>query len=64
MRAQSLLGAVLLLLGLVLLYVLRGVLVSLILLVIGFIGVLIALALIVIGLGMIFWSGRRWTVRF
>ena len=60
MRSSVVTGLVLLLAGLVLLYVLRGVFVSLIVLVLGFVGVILALALIVIGLGMIFWPRRRW----
>jgi len=60
MRSQPILGFVLVLAGLGLLYVLRGVFVSLILLVLGFLGVLLALVLIAGGLAMIFWSRRRW----
>jgi hypothetical protein len=60
MRSQPILGLVLVFVGLALLYVLRGVFISLILLVLGFVGVLLALVLIAGGLAMIFWSGRRW----
>jgi len=60
MRSQALLGLVLVLVGLALLYVLRGVFISLVLLVLGFLGVLLALVLVVGGLALIFWSGRRW----
>jgi hypothetical protein len=60
MRSQTVLGLVLVLVGLALLYVLRGVFIDLILLVLGFVGVVIALVLIFGGLAMIFWSGRRW----
>jgi hypothetical protein len=60
MRAQPILGLILVLAGLVLLYVLRGVFVDLILLVLGFLGVLLALILIAVGLAMVFWSRRRW----
>jgi uncharacterized protein YjeT (DUF2065 family) len=60
MRSSVIPGLVLLLAGLVLLYILRGVFVNLIVLVLGFVGVILALALIVIGLGMIFWPRRRW----
>ena len=60
MRSQTILGLVLVLVGLVLLYVLRGVFIDLIVLVLGFLGVVIALVLIFGGLAMIFWSGRRW----
>jgi hypothetical protein len=60
MRSQTVLGLVLVLVGLALLYVLRGVFIALVLLVLGFVGVVIALVLIFGGLAMIFWSGRRW----
>jgi hypothetical protein len=60
MRSQTLLGLVLVFVGLALLYVLRGVFIDLVLLVLGFVGVVIALVLILGGLAMIFWSGRRW----
>ena len=60
MRSQPIFGFVLVLAGLVLLYVLRGVFISLILLVLGSLGVLLALVLIAGGLAMIFWSRRRW----
>jgi hypothetical protein len=60
MRSQSILGVVLVIVGLVLLYFLRGVLVDLILLVLGFLGVLLAFLLIAGGLALIFWSRRRW----
>jgi hypothetical protein len=60
MRSQVILGVVLVIAGLVLLYVLRGVLVDLILLVLGFLGVLLALGLIAGGLALIFWSRRAW----
>jgi len=60
MQSQTVLGVVLVLVGLVLLYALRGVFFELILLVIGFLGVVLALILIFGGLAMIFWSGRRW----
>ena len=49
MRPQPVLGLVLVLAGLALLYVLRGVFVDLVLLVLGFLGVLLALVLISAG---------------
>jgi hypothetical protein len=64
MRSSQLLGAVLFLAGLILLYLLRGVLFSLILLLIGFVGVVIAFILIFVGLGMLFFGGRRWRVNW
>ena len=60
MQSQTVLGLVLFLVGLALLYVLRGVFIGLILLVLGFFGVIIALVLIFGGLAMMLWSGRRW----
>ena len=60
MRSQVILGVVLLLTGLVLLYLLRGLLFDLVILVLGFIGLVVASALIVGGLGLIFWSRRAW----
>ncbi len=59
MRSQVGLGVVLLLVGLVLLYFLRGFILELILLVLGVLGVLIAFGLIFAGLAMIFWR-RAW----
>jgi len=59
MESRTVLGLVLVLVGLALLYLLRGVFVALILLVLGFVGVVIALVLIFGGLAMVFWSGRR-----
>jgi len=64
MRFQVILGVVLVLVGLALLYLLRGVFYDLILLVIGFLGVVLAFVLILVGLAMISWSGRRgWWMR-
>jgi len=63
MRSQTVLGVVLVLAGLVLLYLLRGVLLDLILLVLGFLGVLLGLLLVAGGLALIFWSRRRWRRR-
>ena len=60
MRSQTVLGVVLVLVGLALLYVLRRVFVDLVLLVLGFLGVLLALVLIAGGVAMILWSRRRW----
>jgi hypothetical protein len=60
MRSQVILGVVLLLSGLFLLYLLRGLLFDLIILALEFIGLLIAFAFIVGGIGLIFWSRRGW----
>jgi hypothetical protein len=59
MPSQVLLGVVLLLAGLVMLYLLRGFILDLILLVLGVLGVLIAFVLVFGGLAMIFWR-RAW----
>jgi hypothetical protein len=58
MRSQVILGLALVLAGLVLLYVLRGVFLQLILLVLGVIGVVVGLGLVFGGLALIFWSRR------
>jgi hypothetical protein len=55
MRSQGVLGVVLLLVGLVMLYFLRGFILELILLVLGALAVLIAFVLVFGGLAMIFW---------
>ena len=60
MGPQQIVGLVLVLAGLVLLYVLRGVFVDLIVLVLGFLGVLLAIVLVVAGLAMVFRSRRLW----
>jgi len=60
MRSQTILGVVLVVAGLLLLYALRGVLVGLVLLVLVFLGVLLAFLLVAAGLGLIYWSRRRW----
>jgi hypothetical protein len=60
MRSQVVFGLVLVLAGLVVLYLLRGVLFDLILLVLGVLGVLVGLGLVFGGLAMIFWSRRAW----
>jgi hypothetical protein len=59
MRSQGVLGVVLLLVGLVMLYFLRGFILDLILLVLGALAVLIAFVLVFGGLAMIFWR-RAW----
>lgn len=61
MRSQSVFGLALLLAGLILLYLFRGVFFQLVYLVVGFLIVLIALLLVVVGIGMMFFGGRgRW----
>jgi len=60
MRLQPILGLILIIIGFVLLYVLRDVLVRLILFVLGFLGIVLALVLIIVGLGLIFFRRRGW----
>ena len=63
MRSSAILGSVMLVLGLALLYLLRGLVVHLIVLILGAIGIVIALLLIAIGLGLILggpWGRGRW----
>ncbi|HUH99477.1 MAG TPA: hypothetical protein VLY65_00400 [Nitrososphaerales archaeon] len=60
MRSNAILGVVLVVVGVVLLYVLRHVLVDLIVLVLGFLGVLLAFVLIAGGLALVFWPRRGW----
>ncbi|HUI00449.1 MAG TPA: hypothetical protein VLX56_02325 [Nitrososphaerales archaeon] len=60
MESSDVIGVVLVLFGLVLLYLLRGVLFQLIVLVLGFLGVVIAVVLVFGGLAMILWPRRRW----
>jgi hypothetical protein len=60
MESTDVIGIVLVLFGLVLLYLLRGVFFQLVVLVLGFLGVVIGLALVFGGLAMIFWSRRKW----
>jgi len=63
MRSSTILGFVMVVAGLFLLYILRGLLVHLIVLILGVAGIVIALLLIAIGLGLIFggwWARGRW----
>jgi hypothetical protein len=63
MRASLIAGIILVLVGLFLLYLLRGLLIQIILLALGVIGVVIAIILVIIGLGLIFggmWGRGRW----
>jgi hypothetical protein len=62
-RASLIAGTIMVLVGLVFLYLLRGLLIHVILLVLGVIGIVIAIALIVVGLGLILgggWGRGRW----
>jgi len=60
MRSTAVVGVLLILVGLVLLYLLRGVLLQLIILVLGFIGVAIAFVLILGGVVLLFLGSRGW----
>lgn len=63
MRSSAILGLVMLVVGFLLLYLLRGLLVHFVFLILGAIGIVIALLLIAIGLGLIFggsWGRGRW----
>ncbi len=58
-ESQVAVGVLMILGGLVLLYLLRGVFYTLIVLVLGFVGVIIGLLLFLGGIAMIVFSGRR-----
>ena len=58
MRNLQAVGAVMTIVGVVLLYLLRGPLVSLILLVLEFLAVLVALILVVVGIALLVGGGR------
>lgn len=60
MRASAVLGFIMILIGLVLLYLLRHLILQLIVILVGVAGIVIAVVLIVIGFGLIFgWGARR-----
>ncbi len=62
MRTSALAGAFLLLIGLVLLYLLRNLLVQVIVVLFGIIGLIVAFVFIIVGLALIvgrFWVGGR-----
>lgn len=63
MRAQAVLGAVLILIGVFLLYELRGPLVQFIVIVLEAAGIFIALVFIGIGLALLFWRPRKFWYR-
>ena len=58
MRNLQAAGAVMIIVGVVLLYLLRGPLVSLILLILEFLAVLIALILVLVGVALLAGAGR------
>ena len=60
MRGQAWLGVALVVLGLATLYVLRGLLLSVILVVLGLLGLLLAFVFIIVGAGLILWRRRDW----
>jgi len=53
------LGLVLVILGLVLLYLLRNLVVKIIIFFIEFLGIVVAIVLIAVGIGLLLWPGRR-----
>jgi len=59
MRGQEVLGLVLVIVGLVLLYLLRSLVLKIIVFLIGFLGIVVAIILIAIGIGLLLWPGRR-----
>jgi len=66
MRRIQVVGAVLLVVGLIMLYLLRGPLVALVLLVLEFLAIVVALVLVVVGIAMLlgsYWIRRRFWMR-
>jgi hypothetical protein len=66
MRSLQAAGALLLIVGLIMLYLLRGPLVSLVLLVLEFLAIFVALILVVVGIALLLgghWVQRRFWVR-
>ncbi len=59
MRGQEVLGLVLVIVGLVLLYLLRSLVLRIIIFLIEFLGIVVAIVLIAVGIGLLLWSGRR-----
>jgi polyferredoxin len=64
MRSHQVLGVVLLVLGLAILYFLRGTVEALIVFVLEFLGVLLGIILILVGLALLFLRRRVWRVSF
>ena len=60
MRSTAVVGVLLIVFGLVLLYLLGGLVLHLIILLLGFIVVVFAVLLILGGLVMVFWRSRGW----
>lgn len=66
MRSLQVVGALLIVVGLVMLYLLRGPLVALVLFVIEFLAIVIALILVVVGIALLVgghWMRRRFWMR-
>jgi len=59
MRGQEVLGLVLVIVGLVLLFLLRSLVLRIIIFLIEFLGIVVALVLIALGIGLLLWPGRR-----
>ena len=60
MRSQPLIGALLVAVGVLLLYFLRSLLIKLIVVLVGVIGIIAGIVLILGGLALIFWRRRGW----
>jgi len=60
LRARALVGILLVVVGVIVLFLLRHLLLSIVLVVLGVIGVIIGIVCILVGLGLIFWRGRGW----
>lgn len=61
MKSLQIVGALLIVVGLVMLFFLRGPLISLILFVLEFVAIIIALIFVAVGIGLLF--GGRWVRR-
>jgi uncharacterized membrane protein len=59
MRGQAILGSVLVIVGLVLLFLLRSLVLRIIIFLIEFLGIVIAIVLIAVGIGLLLWPRRR-----
>jgi uncharacterized protein YjeT (DUF2065 family) len=64
MRSHQVLGVVLLIMGLAILYLLRGTLETLIVFILDFLGVLLGIVLILVGLALLFFRRRVWRLSF
>jgi formate/nitrite transporter FocA (FNT family) len=60
LKAQPIIGGLLVVVGLLILYLLRDLLFKVIVVVLGVVGLLIGFAFIVGGLALVFWRRRAW----